>query len=299
MSETGEATVNPDGTTSFDSSESTPPPVNETMGGESGGEGFEGGEEEILEEVAKGMDPVWYLVIGVAVFLLLLYLYKRSKKASEDEDDFFSNLDGEKFNLKLPSEVDEYYTIKGKCEEAGWDPTERPTGPAAQSNGPHRVLAQALMKRAIADIPIVTHIQKESAGMNRLYSQSMCSVKQWRSFQAAEQLISNEVEEVRLEADLVEPGWSQVIWRQAMQYHQMLKDRHEQEQKMAEQAALRQKEAKNKVNPEEEKKKREAAAEKAAQELIKEEERKKQSKKAFSGSGMKKGFLDSKSSKKK
>ena len=66
------------------------------------------------------------------------------------------------------------------------------------------------MKRCIADIPLVTHIQKESAGMNKLYSQSMCSVNQWRSYQAAEAMVSAEVEEVRAEADEVEPGWSQV-----------------------------------------------------------------------------------------
>lgn len=66
------------------------------------------------------------------------------------------------------------------------------------------------MKRCMADIPIVTHIQRESAGMNKLYSQSMCSVNQWKSYQAAEALVSAEVEEVRAEADEVEPGWSQV-----------------------------------------------------------------------------------------
>jgi hypothetical protein len=66
------------------------------------------------------------------------------------------------------------------------------------------------MKRCIADIPIVTHIQKESAGMNKLYSQSMCSVKQWRSYQAAEAMVSAEVDEVRSEADDIEPGWSGV-----------------------------------------------------------------------------------------
>jgi len=71
-------------------------------------------------------------------------------------------------------------------------------------------MAQALMKRAIADIPIVTHIQKESAGMNKLYSQSMCSVKQWKAYQNAEAMVSHEVEEVRAEADEIEPGWSQV-----------------------------------------------------------------------------------------
>jgi GTP cyclohydrolase FolE2 len=71
-------------------------------------------------------------------------------------------------------------------------------------------MAQILMKRSIADIPLVTHIQKESAGMNKLYSQSMCSVKQWKAYQAAEAMVSAEVDEVRAEADEIEPGWSQV-----------------------------------------------------------------------------------------
>lgn len=46
--------------------------------------------------------------------------------------------------------------------------------------------------------------------MNKLYSQSMCSVKQWRAYQNAEAMVSQEVEEVRAEADEIEPGWSQV-----------------------------------------------------------------------------------------
>ena len=129
------------------------------------------------------------------------------------------------------------------------------------------------MKRCIADIPLVQHIQKESAGMNKLYSQSMCSVKQWKTYQAAEQLVSAEVEEVRAEADEIEPGWSQAIWRQAMQYHQMIKNRHEMEQRAREQQMMTQKlkeeEAKKpKLTPEEK-------AEKAAQELLKEEEQEK------------------------
>jgi len=66
----------------------------------------------------------------------------------------------------------------------------------------------------------------------------MVSIKQWKSYQAAENMVSIEVGEVREEADEIEPGWSQVIWRQAMQYHNMLKQRNESEAKqMAAQAA--------------------------------------------------------------
>ena len=201
------------------------------------------------------------------------------------------------FNIKLPAEVDEYYSVKEKCMKAGWQPG-KPPADKASATGPHRVMAQALMKRAIGDIPIVTFVQKESAGMNKLYSQSMCSVSQWRAYQNAEAMVSAEVDEVRAEADEIEPGWSQVIWRQAMQYHNMLKQKHEMEQRAAAETAAKKKEIEQRVaaakkeqatklSPEE-------AAEKAAKELLDAEEREKDSKKAFSSGGVKKGFLEQK-----
>ncbi|KAL7549093.1 hypothetical protein ACHAWF_012366 [Thalassiosira exigua] len=290
------------------------------------------------EEIVKGVDPALYLALTVVALLaIFVYIQLRKKRKNADVDDFFSNLDGDKFNLKLPAAVDEYYEVKSKCEDEGWEPGQAIEG--GQPSPHHRMLAQALMKRCMADIPIVSHIQRESAGMNKLYSQSMCSVKQWKSYQAAEAMVSAEVEEVRAEADEIEPGWSQVssgtnrrmrtetslsfcapsnlpplcalkaIWRQAMQYHNMLKQKEAQakaqqeaqqravaekkrvddEKKAAEQA--RYNAIKKKVDEE---KARIANAEKAAQELMKQEEREKESKKAFSsnsGGGMKKGFL--------
>jgi hypothetical protein len=85
-----------------------------------------------------------------------------------------------------------------------------------------------------------------------------------------------------------------------MQYHQMLKDKHEAEAKVAAEAAKKKREIDLKVHSEQQKvddvKARELAAEKAAQELLEMEERgaaAESSKKAFtSGSGMKKGFLN-------
>jgi len=264
MSAQEEATINPDGSSTFGS------------GAE--GENFETFEDAGgmgAEEVVNTIDPAWYL-LGLSVFIMLITVFYiiKQRKEQADTDDFFNQLDGEKFNLKLPAAVDEYYAIKEKALSQGWEPGQKvnPGNPA----GPQRVLAQALMKRCIADIPLVTHIQKESAGMNKLYSQSMCSVNQWRSYQAAEAMVSSEVEEVRAEADEVEPGWSQVIWRQAMQYHNMLKQRHEMEAKAAQAAAEKKRVEEDKILAEkrkiDDKKERELAAEKAAEELIKQEE---------------------------
>jgi hypothetical protein len=173
------------------------------------------------------------------------------------------------------------------------------------------------MKRAIADIPIVQHIQKEAQGMGKLYARSMCSVNQWRAYQAAEALVSSEVEQVRAEADDIEPGWSDVIWKQAVQYHAMLKQKHEAEAKQQQEKAAKIKSAVASasspagaakavpppapvpMSKEEEARARELAAQRAAEELIKEEEREKNAKKAFAaGGGVKKGFLDGKGKKK-
>lgn len=93
-----------------------------------------------------------------------------------------------------------------------------------------------------------------------------------------------------------------------MQYHQMLKEKHEAEAKSAAEAARKKKELESKVavvetKKEDDVKARELAAEKAAEELLKMEERQTATKKAFKGgdgsSGLKKGFLNSNSGKKK
>eukprot|EP00547_Thalassionema_nitzschioides_P002618 CAMPEP_0194212610 /NCGR_PEP_ID=MMETSP0156-20130528/12662_1 /TAXON_ID=33649 /ORGANISM="Thalassionema nitzschioides, Strain L26-B" /LENGTH=285 /DNA_ID=CAMNT_0038940481 /DNA_START=132 /DNA_END=989 /DNA_ORIENTATION=+ len=279
-----EATINPDGTQEMPPMDE--PPLEEEIPID----------EEMVKEAMGGLDPVYYLIIGTIIVMLLVYLFRPKKSEVED---FFDELDGDKFNLKLPAAVEEYYQVKDKCLDAGWEPGTAPTpGQQQAANGPHRVMAQALMKRCIADIPIVTHIQKESPGMNKLYSQSMCSVKQWRTYQAAEALVSGEVDEVRAEADEIEPGWSQVIWKQAMQYHNMLKQKHEQEAQQVAAAAVKKKEIESVKNAEKKKvddaKAREKAAEEAAKELLKMEEREKKAKKAFKeGGAMKKGFLSS------
>lgn len=115
MSTTEEATVNADGTTTFET-----PPVDEEAFNATA-EDFTEDAEDIFEEVVvKGIDPAIYLVLVLLVIgIVYFFMSRRNKK---EEDDFFSELDGEKFNLTLPSEVEEYYQIKAKAEAAGWEP---------------------------------------------------------------------------------------------------------------------------------------------------------------------------------
>jgi hypothetical protein len=89
MSATEEATVNPDGSTTFE----TP-----GAGGEEQFQGDAGGvpPEEVMEEIVKGTDPALYLLIVVALVGFAYYWFILRKKNDEEEDDFFSNLDGDK-----------------------------------------------------------------------------------------------------------------------------------------------------------------------------------------------------------
>lgn len=291
-----EASINPDGTTTFTDDSTNAGFENDESANDGAGERSE---SEGAGPIVKGTDPAIFLALGFVVISIIYYfLYKRSKKKQNDQESFFFEMDGDKFNITLPGAVEEYYDVKEKVMKAGWEPGKKMGPPNDPASAPGRALAQALMKRSIAVIPLVTHIQKESPGMNKLYAQSMCSVKQWKSYQAAESLISGEVEEVRAEAEDIEPGWSQTIWRQAMQYHNMLKNKHETERKQredaAKQMAIQEEEKKKpKLTPEQERRQKELAAEKAAEELIKMEEREKAGKKSFTG-GMKKGFLSGK-----
>jgi len=308
-STTGEATINPDGTTTTNTNTETNTEPNtasdRTDANTNNGEESPFEENEIpnlnSDSPKRGTDPAIYLALSFITFVILYMLhYKRQKKKQMELESFFTDMDGDKFNIQLPAAVEEYYDVKEKCIKAGWEPGKPAANAKEAAAGPVRILAQALMKRCIADIPLVTHIQKESPGMNKLYSQSMCSIKQWKSYQAAEALISQEVEDVRAEADEIEPGWSGAIWRQAMQYHNMLKNRNEMEKKQREEAmklaAAKKLEEENRKTPEQIQKEKEEAAEKAAEELIQMEEKEKKKNsgnstgKGFKG-GMKKGFL--------
>lgn len=82
--------INPDGSTTFEGGESTMPPGAE----DAGADGTEGVFEETMEEVVKGGDPAIYLVLVAILLGLLYFVYKR--KSRDDEDEFFSNLDGGK-----------------------------------------------------------------------------------------------------------------------------------------------------------------------------------------------------------
>lgn len=142
MSDTGEATINPDGTTttttsteSTDPSEPTEPsePKSGTTAGEDqtytdqSSSTSDDQQQEIPDpnqpSHRKGTDPALYLAASFILFVVLYILhYKRQKKKQMDRESFFLDMDGDKFNIQLPKAVDEYYEVKDQCMDAGWEP---------------------------------------------------------------------------------------------------------------------------------------------------------------------------------
>ena len=80
--------------------------------------------------------------------------------------EFFDTLESSQYKIKLPPPVDEYYQAKDQAIASGWAP-----GSGKPSDGsPGQRLGQALMKRAISDIPLIQHMQREAQGMYRLHN---------------------------------------------------------------------------------------------------------------------------------
>ena len=96
MSTAEEATINPDGSQTF---ENEPPPMNDTAGGE------EGAFDAIPEEEA-GIDPAFYLLGAFILFVILYFVISNMRKKDDnDGDDFFASLDTEKVSLETGGSV--------------------------------------------------------------------------------------------------------------------------------------------------------------------------------------------------
>jgi hypothetical protein len=144
MSDTGEATINPDGTTTTTTTTTTsaepptePTDPSEAKSGTTAGEEqtytdqssstFDDQQQEIPDPNQpphrKGTDPALYLAASFILFVVLYILhYKRQKKKQMDMESFFLDMDGDKFNIQLPKAVEEYYEVKDQCMDAGWEP---------------------------------------------------------------------------------------------------------------------------------------------------------------------------------
>ncbi len=132
MSATGEATVNPDGSTTTTMPNTNTADQQQDQPESEPQQQQQDNSQEFNEEIPdssseptkrSGTDPAIYLALSFITFVVLYMLhYKRQKKKQMDRESFFLDMDGDKFNIQLPTAVDEYYEVKEKCIQAGWEP---------------------------------------------------------------------------------------------------------------------------------------------------------------------------------
>merc|ERR1712179_641519 len=104
-------------------------------------------------------------------------------------------------------------------------------------------LKWALIKRLVASIDQLDKVQRDKPGNWKLWREKLLSEVYWNSLCEAERLISAEIDTCVAEAEELEPGWREVVFRQAVQHWRMGKQREE-EKKVAKKAVEQQKKAK-------------------------------------------------------
>lgn len=136
-----------------------------------------------LTELQVVAGVVTALCVALLVMAARVLLPSRSSAVDESLDAMING-----FDFQLPDEVEAYR--KFKAEHAG---------------EPDKVF-QALFRRAVADIPLIRKIQSESAGIQRLRKNDILKDGSFLSYKMAEEMINEEINDVRREAEALKPG---------------------------------------------------------------------------------------------
>ncbi|GAB9463713.1 hypothetical protein Gpo141_00001162 [Globisporangium polare] len=161
------------------------------------------------------------LVTALAIALAMLAVrVMYPKKVDEIDESLEAMING--FDFELPEEVEMYHKVK----------EEHPDEPD--------VVFNMLFRRAVADIPLIRKIQSESAGIQRLKKNDILKDGSFLSYKFAEEMINEEINDVRREAEELKPGegWPDKIFPQAVQFmnhiaeQQMAAQRKAQEEQM-------------------------------------------------------------------
>ncbi|KAG9413138.1 hypothetical protein AC1031_016162 [Aphanomyces cochlioides] len=158
--------------------------------------------------------------VALAVLLFSLFLVytavsaMRPKKGAEGDDMLEEMING--FDFTLPPQIEEYRALKEKAPE---NLTEEDL----------KTLCSALFRRAVADIPLIRRIQTEAQGMHRLKTNDLIKDGSYMSFKLAEEMIGEEIKEVREEAQALQPeeNWGESIFAQAVQFINHMSEQEE------------------------------------------------------------------------
>mmetsp|Transcript_32363 Transcript_32363/g.59183 ORF Transcript_32363/g.59183 Transcript_32363/m.59183 type:complete len:401 (-) Transcript_32363:263-1465(-) len=140
----------------------------------------------------------------VAVGLMVQSWRKTTSSGSSDGQEDFMGV--EEYELDYPPEVGEFQALRdaGEQDEA--------------------VLKRALMKRALATVPMRVYVQVEERNVQRLYQNSMISPATWNNFQACVEEVKAEMEVLREEAEALKEGWGESLLQEAHWLHQHIEE---------------------------------------------------------------------------
>ncbi|OWZ11560.1 hypothetical protein PHMEG_00015402 [Phytophthora megakarya] len=143
------------------------------------------------------------------------------QKTDEVDESLQAMING--FDFALPEEVEQYR--KGK-EEHPEDADK---------------CFQLLFRRAVADIPLIRKIQSESSGIQRLKKNDILKDGSFLSYKMAEEMINDEINEVRREAEEIKPGegWPDKIFPQAVQFMNQIAEQQMAAQRKAAEAQMK------------------------------------------------------------
>ena len=135
--------------------------------------------------------------------MILYFIYNRSFNKSNKNESLLS------YNAFKPPQARQDY-IDAKKTTNPYDPDDK------------LQLKKLLMLRALKTVPIIFSYEKEAASIDRLYKKGMLTDDLHNQTQELKVYIDKEVEDVRDEAESLVAGWSQSIWSQAVQFHNMI-----------------------------------------------------------------------------
>ena len=140
------------------------------------------------------------LVVAVIIGIFLLVNYWRSTKSSRQSIQANSS-------FTPPPERAAYLEAKERLDIS--NPTELDE------------LKKLLMKRALKAIPLVLSLQNEGSSIERLYKKGMLTDDMHFKVKELKAFVDSEFQDVQSEAEGLFEGWGQMIWPQAMQFHQV------------------------------------------------------------------------------
>lgn len=236
------------------------------------------------------------VVFGLACVASIVIMIRMTRRGSKPTD-FFSDAVSSVYELQLPeAEIEAYYQLKDKLQRLVESEVSENTEAAEGTNGvqptqqtstwvarlpieKRKELHQALMKRLVSSLDKLEKVQTDKPGTWKLWREKLVSERYWQSLLDGERLVGQEIDDCQDEADEIEPGWKEIIFRQAVNIWRA--DKHyEKEKKVLKKEVEKQKKAKEKEGRAkeldkkkelEDKIREEQKAEKMMEKLLKEE----------------------------